>query len=120
MRSKDKKDIRRFERYWEKQGRQDMFTWVHRYLRLHRELLEDSAYQSLYDFHRATLILYLRKDLNDNKTDDAKLGELIDVLADIFNRNEAERVNKYKPVVDELYKVWKENPKLLNNIRITT
>ncbi len=118
MRSKDKKEIRRFEKYWEKQGRKDLFTWVHRYLRLHSELLEDSVYQSLYNFHRDTLIAYLKKDINDKKTDDVKLGEVIDVLADIFNKNEGELVNKYKPVVDEIYEFWKEHPNVISDIRI--
>ncbi len=37
MRVKEKIKIRRFERYWNKQGRKDLFTWVHRYLRLHSD-----------------------------------------------------------------------------------
>lgn len=77
MTLKEKRKVRRFERYWKKQGRKDLFTWVHRYLRLHSEL-----------------------------------------LADIYNRNGAEQVNKYKPLVDDLYKFWKENPNTIHDIRI--
>ncbi len=100
---------RRFKKYWEKEGRKDLFTWVHRYLRLHSELLEDNVYQNIYDYYRNTLITYLKKDLKDKKCDDVKLGELVDTFADVFNNEEPELVNKYKPVVDELYKFWK-NP----------
>ncbi len=110
MTLKGKLNVRRLERYWKKQGRKNTFTWVYRYLRLHSELLEDSVYQALYDYHRNTLIAYLKRDVNRKNTSDKEYGELIDVLADIYNRNGAERVNKYKPFVDELYRFWKENP----------
>jgi len=109
---------RRFEKHWKKQGRKDLFTWIHRYLRLHYELLEDSVYQNMYDYHRNTLIAYLKNDVENKKLDDTQLGSLVDFIADVFNKNEAERVNKYKPLVDELYKFWKENPSTINEIRI--
>ncbi len=60
----------------------------------------------MYEYFRKTLIAYLRKDIKDKKSDDIKLGELIEVLADIFNKEGAEQVNKYKSTVDELYVVW--------------
>ena len=86
-----------------------MFTWVHRYLRLHSELLEDGVYQNMYDYHRNTLITYLKNDIKDKKADDLKLGKLVDMLADIFNEKASEQVNKCKPLVDELYKFWKKS-----------
>lgn len=118
MRLKEKLKIRRIGKWWKKQGRKDLFTWVHRYLRLHKELLADSVYQNMYDYHRNTLIAYLRKEVRDKKSEDEKLGEVVDVLADIFNSENAERVNKYKPVVDELYDFTKKNPTTINDIRI--
>ena len=113
-----KQKVCRLERYWKKQGRKDMFTWVHRYLRLHSELLEDSIYKEMFDYYRNTLIAYSKKDIKDKKSDDTQLGELVDVCADIFNKNAAVRVNKYKPLVEELYSFWKENPDIICDIRV--
>ena len=118
MTLKEKWKFRRFERYWHKQGRKDLFTWVHRYLRLHSELLDDSVYQEMFDYHRNTLIAYVKRDVKRKNTTDKEYGELIDVLADIYNKNGAERVNKCKPLVDELYNFWKENPDAIHDIRI--
>ena len=114
----EKLKIRSFEKYWKKQGRKNLFTWIHRYLRLNSELLDDIVYQNMYNYHRNTLIAYLKKDIDNKRTDDLQLGKLVDVLADIFNKDEAERVNKYKPLVDELYKFWKENTNAIKDIRI--
>ena len=108
---KEKLKYRRFERYWNKHGRKKLFTWVHRYLRLHNELLADSVYQEMYDYHRNTLIAYFKRDVKRKNTSDKEYGELIDVLADIYNGDGAERVNKCKPLVDELYKFWEEAPR---------
>lgn len=119
MNRKDKIEIRRFEKYWEKQGRKDFFTWVHRYLRLNNELLADNTYQGIYDLFRKTLILYLRKDIDCEDVNDEDLGEVIDSLADIFNNDNAIYVNKYKPVVNELYDFYKKYPNYLNKVRIT-
>ena len=118
MTLKEKWKFRRFERYWHKQGRKDLFTWAHRYLRLHSELLDDGVYQEMFDYHRKTLIAYVKRDVKRKNTTDKEYGELIDVLADIYNKNGAERVNKYKPLVDELYSFWKENPDKIKDIRI--
>jgi len=106
---KEKIKVCRFKSYWKKHGRKDLFTWVHRYLRLHSELLEDGVYQNMYDYHRNTLITYLKNDIKDKKADDIKLGKLVDMLADIFNEKASEQVNKCKPLVDELYKFWKKS-----------
>ena len=118
MMLKEKLKVRRFERYWKKQGRKDLFSWVHRYLRLHSELLANNIYQNMYDYHRNTLIAYLKNDINNKKLDDTQLGELVDVLADIFNKDNAEQVNKYKSLVDELYKFWKEKTSRIKEILI--
>lgn len=107
MKLKDKIKARRTDKYWEKQGRKDLFTWVHRYLRLHNELLVDSVYQGIYDYCRITLIEYLKKDIKNKKVTEERLGELVDVLADDFNKDGAEWVNEFKAVVDELYKSYK-------------
>lgn len=115
MRIKEKLKVRRFKKNCEKQVRKDLFTWVHRYLRLHRELLIDSVYQNIYDYYRNTLIAYLKNDIDNNMFDDVELGELVDVFADIFNKDSAEIVNKYKLLVQELYNSWKENPHIINN-----
>lgn len=51
-------------------------------------------------------------------TSDEEYGKLIDVLADIFNRNCEERVNRYKAIIENHYSFWKENPNLEKPIRI--
>ena len=102
--------VRRFERYWKKQGRKDAFTWVYRYLRLHQELLADSVYQNLYDYHRNTLIAYLKKDIKNSNLDDTQLGEFIDVCSDFYNQCFPDRTEKYKLVVEFLYKMEKNTP----------
>ena len=100
----------RMERQWKKHGRRNAFTWVYRYLFLHKELLEDPVYQDMFNYHRTVLINYLKKDLKHKRTNDAQLGELVDVLAGIFNKSSADRVNAYKPIVDALYKSWENSP----------
>ncbi len=118
MKISEKLNARRFERYWEKKGRKDMFTWVHRYLRLHIELLDDSVYQEIYDYYRNTLIEYVKKDIGDKKIDNEKLGELVDTLANIINKDHADVVNKYKVLVDEIYDFWKRYPNMPKDIHI--
>ena len=118
MKLREKTKARRLEKYWKKQGRKDLFTWVHRYLRLHVELLADSVYQDIYDYTRNKLILYLKNDVARKNLDDSQLGELVDVLADIFNKNETELVNKYKSVVEELYKAWTKSLNEIKEIRV--
>ena len=63
-----------FEQYWEEQRKRDLFTWVHRYLRLHEELLEDSVYEDIYNYSRQTLITFLKEDISTEETDDEQLG----------------------------------------------
>ena len=109
---------RRIERRWFKYGRKDMFTWVHRYLRLHSELLEDDIYQEMFDYFRNTLIAYLKRDDKGKNMSDTRYGELIDELADIFNKIFANRVDKWKPIVDQLYEYWKESPNSIKEIRV--
>lgn len=90
------------------QYRKDLFTWTHRYLRLHSELLEDEFYKSMFDYHRKTLAAYLKKELKNTSMNDEQLCDLIDSLADLFNKTASERVNEFKPIVEELYQFWKE------------
>ena len=85
----------------------ELSTWTHRYLRLHQELLEDPIYKNMFECNRIILVSYLKKDLKRNRMTDEQLGELVDTLADIFNKYYAEHVNAYKPIVDELYELWK-------------
>ena len=72
--------------------------------------MSDKIYENIYDCNRNALIFCLRKEDKNNKLDDKQLGDIIDGLADAFNKDERELVNNYKPVVDELYSSWKENP----------
>ena len=118
MALREKMQFRSFDRYWKKQGRKDAFTWGHRYLRLHSELLEDSVYKEMYEYFRNTLIAYLKRDTKGKKLDDAKLGGLVDALADIFNQDGAEYVNRYKGFVELLYDHWKKDPNAVREIRI--
>lgn len=118
MTLKDKLRLRRFKKYWKKQGRKDWFTWIHRYLRLHKELLEDSIYQSIYDYVRDTLITYLKRDVGSEFMGDKEYGEIIDSFADIFNKSSPEQVNKYRSVVESLYEFDKKNPTLKKELRI--
>ncbi|MBQ8657743.1 MAG: hypothetical protein IJ506_01270 [Clostridia bacterium] len=118
MTMKERLKMRRLERNLKKDARKNILTWVHRYFRLHIELLEDGVYKEIYEYHRKTLIEYLKRDLKGAKLDDTQLGELVDSVADIFNKNAAERVNKYKSLVDELYIFWQENPDVKDDIFI--
>ena len=110
--------IWRAERRWKKYGRKELFTWVYRYLRLHRELLEDSTYKEMYDYHRNTLIAYAKRDTKDKKLTGEQLGEMIDVYSSIVIRSSPEQVNRYKLLTDILYKIWAENPDEIHEIRI--
>ncbi len=85
----------------------ELFTWTHRYLRLHEELLEDPIYKNMFERNRIILVSYLKKDIKSNRMTDEQLGELVDALADVFNKSYAERVNTYKPIVEDLYELWK-------------
>ena len=106
------------ERRWEKYGRKEAFTWVHRYLRLHSELLEDPIYRDMYNYHRATLVAYMRRDHKNKKSTDEERGKLVDVLADLFNKSSADRVNAYKPLVDVLYDDWGNMSDEMKEVRI--
>ena len=109
---------RHFQQYWEKQGRKDAFTWMHRYLRLHSELLSDSIYQKMYDYHRNTLIAYLKTDIKNMRFNDEQLGAIVDHLADVFNQDNAKQVEKYEPLIAAMYAYRKEYPDEIDEIRI--
>lgn len=118
MTFKERIEKRRLERCWKKKGRKEMATAVHRYLRLHSELLEDSVYKEIFHFYRNIFIEYLKKDtlLKRSKYSDEQLGILADGLVDIINQGSANQVNNYKPIVDELYSRWEENPNQIKDI----
>ena len=118
MKLVEKLKEKRFKKYWDRQGKKDLFTWVFRYLRLHSELLSDTSFLNLYNSCRNILVSYLRKDMNGKEVNDSQLEELIDALTDEFNENEPELVNQYKIAVDELNKLLKENPNILTEIYI--
>ena len=109
---------RRLARYWKKKGEKSMATVVHCYLRLHSELLEDCVYKEIFDFYRNIFIGYLKKDtlLKRRKYNDKQLEILADGFADILNQGATYRVNDYKPIVEELYRKWKENPSGIKKI----
>ena len=108
----------RVERRWKKHGRQEMFTWIYRYLRLHRESLkQDPVYQEMIEYHRATLVAYERRKQKRTQLTDRDLGVFIDLMADKFNLDNSAMVNAYKPCVDEIYKMW-EIGKSGNEVRI--
>ncbi len=111
--------IMRIERRANKHGREELCKQIHRYFRLHRELLEDSVYKEIYDYYRATLIVYLKKDLRDNMLDDAGIGDLIDMFADYYNKKHAaENTTACRAVIDERYKTWQKLPDKCKRIRI--
>ncbi len=99
-------EVKLLEKWWKQYGREQLFTRVYRYLRLRRELLGNPVYQDMFDYCRATLITYLKKE-SPHKISEAQLGETVDTLADIFNENSKEKVHTYKPMVDILYDAWK-------------
>ena len=104
------------DQYWQKEGKKDLFTWVHRYLRLHSELLVDFIYKDMYEYYRNAIISCLKKDVESKKLKDSKLGKLADTLADIFNKDNAEYVNKYKALVEEIYNIWKVDSNKIKEI----
>lgn len=98
---------RREKRYWEKYGKKKFCARVHRYLRLHSELLEDEIYRDMFLYYRKELIECYRKEGSFAKDrEEEKCEQHVDILADIYSRNWEESVNEYKPVVDQLYENW--------------
>ena len=119
MKTKQKTKTKKAPPRLNAQVRKDMFTWVHRYLRLHSELLvDDEIYKKMFEYHRSTLVAYLKKELKRTAMSDGQLSDLVDTLADIFNKTQSERVEQFKPLVDELYRCWKEKPDLKREILI--
>ena len=110
MKSKEKIKNNTIEEELKQQNKREMFTWMHRYLRLHDELLSDEDYKNIYDYLRDSLVECLEKDMPETNFDNQQLGSMIDTIADIFNKKDAEQSEKLKPLVDEFYKIWKENP----------
>ncbi len=104
-------------KYWTNYGRKIIFTWVYRYLRLHNELLTDNVYQEIYDYHRNTLIAYHKKRTTLKEFDEQEYCNVFDSITDMYNKTNAKQVNKYKWLVDELYKFWKESPNDTSDIQ---
>ena len=108
MISEKRARIQRFNQCLANWRNKEHSAWIHRYLRLHGELLEDPVYKMMFEFYRAKQISYLKKNAKRKNKNDAQLGELVDVLADIFNRYSPDRVNAYKWEVESLYRIWKK------------
>lgn len=108
----------RADRRWKKYGRREYFTWLHRYFRLHRELLEDPVYKDMYEYYRATLIAYRKRDGKKCSIDESLLGESIDVYADVLNFECAEGVNAYKNTIERTHSLWKNDTNMIKEIRI--
>ena len=52
----------------------------------------------------------MKRDHKNKKITDEERGKLVDVLADIFNKSSADRVNEYQFFVEELHKTWNDPP----------
>lgn len=118
MLSKKNKKRRQYQKRYNKKIRKDLFTWLHRYLRLHNELLSDKSYQIMYDYVRATLIAYLKHDVETQECDNETIGEVVDTLADIFNKANPKSVENHKPLVIIFHDLWDGEADLMNKIRI--
>ena len=99
--------VRKLDKYL-RNRQKELYTWIHRYLRLHGELLEDEIYQKMYDYNRNALINIYKKEINRKDVNDMRYGELADNLADIFNKHAADRVNERRPTVERCYNLWKK------------
>ena len=97
--------FRRLEEEW----RIEWFTWVHRYLRLHQEMLDDKAYQDIYAHTRNVLAMDFKRQVRDECLTDEDYGELVDTFADLYGEDHPEKVNKRVVLVEFLYKCWVEN-----------
>ncbi len=98
--------MRALAKYSQKENRKEMFRWVYRYLRLHQELLEDSLYQEMYNFHRNTLIAHFEARTNLEQFDKNEYSQLLDACADMFNKRAKRKVDRYKGFVELLYAFW--------------
>ena len=68
--------------------------------------MEDPIYLDMYLYFRKALAEFLKVDLKYKKETIESLSELVDILADIFNRTGADRVELYKPIVEAIYRIW--------------
>ena len=105
--------VKKFFKTRQKQLKEDehiknVYTLVHRYFRLHQELLEDSIYKSIYDCIRNELIIKVERDMKKKNLNHSVTGIVIDAVADSFNEENQEFINEQKRYVDLLYKVWTE------------
>ena len=102
-----KSKVRQIEKRWKSRGERRIATSLHCYLRLHKELLEDPIYQSMYDYFRFKVMVYYKKEGGKRKKEE-EIGEIVDVVADVLNKSTIKRVDIYKPLVEGLYQFWKE------------
>ena len=106
---------KRIKRKWKREEDYRYHKKVYRYLRFHKELLDDPAYKEMYEHCRLLLVVYLKCERKVKGTNE-KVGELVDVLADISNRSDADCIEEYKPLVENFYgKLGAELKELLAN-----
>ena len=96
----------RAKRQWEKMGRNERTIWMHRYFRLHKELLNDPVYKTVYDRNRLRVIERIQQRSQEHR-DSEELGDFIDWMADAYNDFAAKKVNRYQPIMEENYVIWK-------------
>lgn len=89
--------------------KEELFTWGHRYLRLHKELLADCFCAYMYQKFRSVLIEQLRKKLGGYGKTQEEFGEFVDSLADMYNREHAEEVHKFTCVLEMMREVCAQN-----------
>ena len=107
----DIEGLKEVERYLEEYVQKVVFKNIHRYLRLHKELLKDSVYTRLYNHVRKNLIASSMHEHGETGAEaEEKRGILLDVLADIHNQENAKKVNQYKVDVERFYEVFKKFP----------
>ncbi|MBQ8295263.1 MAG: hypothetical protein IJX87_02380 [Clostridia bacterium] len=110
---KEKAKAKHVKQLWKSYCHEDyrpkMFQLVYSYLRLHKELLEDSIYQEMYDYHRETMIAYATKWFKDTFiVQEGRCGRWVDKWADSY-KEDREDVEEVKPLVELLYKTWEKD-----------
>ena len=87
------------------------YYWIHRYLRLHSELLEDDIYRELYDMARHMRIVRHKNKFGWKDEDEKAIGEVLDMSADFLNKESPDEVKKWKPIVRIFYEGIKQERK---------
>ncbi|MBO7297711.1 MAG: hypothetical protein J6U60_01535 [Clostridia bacterium] len=89
--------------------KEELCTWGHRYLRLHKELLADCFCAYMYQKFRLVLIEKLRKKLGGYGKTQEEFGAFVDSLADMYNSEHAQEVHKFTFVLEMLREVCAQN-----------